>query len=686
MSIPTGLRIPDINVLIFRIIHIFFLLIVCAAPTGTAHTLYITPHPQQPDSSVIKLKEVDVKYSDPASSFAKSSTNGISLGVKALRNMTSFMGHNDPIRIMQSLPAVASNDVISGGIYVQGCENAHNLVTIDGAQVYNPSHLFGLFSVFNTPHFQAFDIRTDSHRATDDNFIGATISGYTYDNVPYHTSGEISVGIIDTHATVRTPIKAETNALTVSGRITYVNALFGDRLKLDNAPIRYGFSDWNATFLQRLGHDWMLKVSAYLGSDNMRLPDPNYASDLRFGWTNAAASASIFNSGSQRHTFAFSTYSNRFDISYADIHRKLPSSLRDYSYSGDLKVGNFNIAAIAHIRDIEPQHTLSDAESISAIASEISAGADYHINILPIWDIVPGIKFSGYSVKSFHRIYPLPSLNSTLRLKEWMEITLSTSRLAQFCHKIEESTMGLPTDYWIAADKKIRPLTANCGVVSVAGSLISGNLAYSLSGYYRDIRHMTDWRGMLFNLISDTYDPSSDILSGKGRAWGMAAMIRASFGNIQGWVSYNYGKSRILVPDKEPRWRPSSHDRSHDININLSWHISNTFTASASWVYATGRPYTEPLYGYMIGENLICEFKPLNSSSLPDMHRLDLSLDWNFRRSGKTQQGLTASVYNAYGNANTLFVSYEYSPDKGFYKKRMDFSAVIPYISYYLRF
>lgn len=659
------------------------ILLTCAVSKGAAHVNIPVSH--KPDSLVIELNEISISHHDTSNSLQLISAEGGVLGVKALRKMTSFMGQNDPIRIMQSLPAVASNDVISGGIYVQGCENSHNFITIDGAQVYNPSHLFGIFSVFNTPHFQRFDISTDSHRAIDSNFIGAKIEGVTSDDPACRTSVDASIGVIDSHATVSTPIKAYRSALTVSGRVSYINAVFGNSLKLDNAPIRYGFSDWNATYLHKIGDNRTLKISGYFGSDNMRLPDPNYASDLKFGWTNGVVSASFSESNRQRHTLSFSSYSNRLSISYSNINSRIRSGLTDYAYSGFYKAGNISLAASAHLRNIAPQQNISSRKT-RVSTGEISVAADWDIVILPKWSVRPGLRLAGYAAKSFQGFYPLPSLTSTLRLKNWMIFTVNLSRLAQFNHKIEESNMGLPTDYWIPADGRFKPLRADCGIASVSGNIVGGVLSYSVTGYYRKISNLTDWCGMLFNILSDSYDPSDDVVSGKGRARGISCLLSVTTGNLRGWVSYNYGKSQINVVGKNPGWHPTSHDRTHDFNITLSLTLLKNLNASASWVYATGRPYTEPLYGYILGENLICEFKPLNSSRLPAMHRLDLSVDWTFWHKGGIRQGLTASLYNAYAHANTLFVSYDYKPDKGFYKRNMDFKAVIPYISYYLKF
>lgn len=656
---------------------------VCAASSGAAHTIYC----QQPtDTTATRLQEIEVTATDPNKALGTRSSDGsLTFGAQALKSLHSFMGQDDPIRAMQSLPAVASNDIISGGIYVQGCENSHNYISLDEAQVYNPSHLFGLFSVFNTPHFQRFDINTDTHRASSPNYIGASIKGRTTDVVPSKISVEASAGIISTNATVRAPLSYEKSALALSARITYLNAIFGDKLRLGNSPVEYDFSDFNATYLHRFGEEWRLKISGYFGTDDMRLPDPNYASAFKFGWDNTALSISAIDGDRQSHTLSFSSYSNRFDISYSDIYRKLPSALCDYSYASTLTISDFSLYAAAHVRNINPQHA-ADAVGKSDISAEISLGADQHLRIHPKIGLVAGLKITSYTIKDFNKIYPLPSISATAKIADWAEISLNASLLAQFTHKIEESTMGLPTDYWMAADRTHKPLTAKCVSTTFAGNISDGKIAYSLTGYLRDIRHMTDWRGILFNMLSDSYDPAVDIISGKGRAWGVSAMTSVKFERMRCMASYNYGKSCIYQDDEHPGWRPTSHDRTHDLNLTVSWHPSSRISVCASWVYATGRPYTEPLYGYILGENLICEYAPLNSSRLPAMHRLDLSADFIIRATGKFRQGITASIYNAYGAENVLFQSFSYSPEKGFYKKSKKFDAIIPYISYYLKF
>ena len=663
---------------------------VCAASSAAAQTAIAGSEPA--DTSANPLGEVQVVARRRPPAFSQGKEGGqYSLGAAAISALPRLLGNSDPLRIMQALPMVASSDFISGGIYVQGSENAHNHVSIDGMDIYNPVHFLGLFSVFNTPHFDTFDITMNTDNSASADFVGADISANTSSTPVTDLQGSASVGLLDAYATVKTPVNKGKSSLTLSGRLTYLNALYGDAIKLGNAPLDYGFQDFNATYLQSLGKGYRLKFSAFYGSDNMKVSDPNYSADILMGWRNMAAGATLLCPDKSTHTLGYSFFSNKARVSYADIDRNMPSRLYALNYSGVMKIGRATIGAGAVYRHITPQYVEdlrrggSEAPRSSGGSAEIRVGGMLPFSI-GRFELQPGAKLVYYNGGDLSRIYALPAFTAVYRMSADASLKFHAGRRAQFVHKIEESTLGLPTDFWIAAGRNYRPLESMDYSLSYRGRTGLFNLGYDISAYYRTFSHMMTWNGSLFDMLGNRFDPMSGVESGRGRAYGIAAMVQGRVGPVQGILSYTLSKSSQKFSGKSSRWYPYLHDRTHDLKLNVVWNISRGLTASASFVYASGQPFTEPLYAYMIGENLICEFKEYNSSRVSAMHRLDLALDWMFYRHGPVEQGLNVSVFNAYAHGNELFRSYSFSVKEGIHPSSMTMGYAIPSLSYYIKF
>lgn len=664
---------------------------VCATLDCVAQTAYVDScrNDTTNESSVRILKDFEIVGHRQAKAIEIDESPGnFKLGAKAMGELPRFMGITDPLRVIQSLPAVSSTDFISGGIYVQGSENAHNEVLLDDVEVFNPMHLFGLFSIFNTPHFESFDVDINSGSTEIRNFVGAEIKGVTPWYHPHSIEGEASLGIIDTHATLRIPLVKEKSSLFLSGRTTYVDLLYGNFIQIDNAPLKYGFSDFNATYLQNLSKGWEMKVGAFYSRDHMSTVDPNYSSEIALGWKNANAGVTFRQKDIQSHTLGCSYFSNKVRFNYSTTDINLPSDIYSFSYIGGGNIGKFKLGGGINFRHATPQsYSNTDIQEKVNFSTALEASINGWIPLqFGKFGICPSLKAVLYTTEGFTKLYPVPSLSGNLRLNDNIAFDVNAARRIQCTHKIEESAVGLPTDFWILAGRYTKPLDSYNFSLGMSGNTFNNKLSFSLSGFYRILSNATAWTGALFNMINSDYDPMTDVVTGKGKVYGVAGMLQTTIGPIQGWITYTWSKSLLNFPDRSCKWYPYSHDRTHDIKLNLIWHIRRNLSVSASFIYATGLPYTEALYAYMIGENLIFKFNEYNSSRLPDMHRLDLGLDWKFYNKGKIRQGLNISLFNVYANDNVMFRTFSYSTESGIHTRETKLDFILPSVSYYINF
>lgn len=207
----------------------------------------------------------------------------------------------------------------------------------------------------------------------------------------------------------------------------------------------------------------------------------------------------------------------------------------------------------------------------------------------------------------------------------------------------------------------------------------------NVSGYGKLMRNLSEFTGALTDLSSPDYNPLGDIGFGKGYAIGISISANRQIGRVRARVNYNLGQTRFKFYGDNDGYTPSAHDRPHDLNASLNWDVGSHITLSASYTLASGTPYTRAKFGYMIGENLICEYFPHNSSRLPTYKRLDLAASWRLTLRGLTHC-ISATVYNALANHNVLFIYTRYSLDKGIEQRRSVMSAFIPSLTYELSF
>ena len=636
-----------------------------------------------PDSMAVELHEVSVATRAPQR-ILRPADDRFSFSAADMAGMPHVFGADDPIRMMQVLPAVRTSNDLNAGISIQGCSHSYNHTAIDGAPLTNPSHMLGLFSVFNSGHFRSFSLKPSGHRAIEPNFVGGAIAASTASEPDTLLRGTVTVGLIESHATVTMPLRKGSNSLIISARQSYLDKVFPSALKIDHACVGYSFGDINATFIQGIGADGTLKANFFYSHDHMTMRDGLYDSDGRFRWSNIMGAVSYVGNR-QTHILAASHFRNRFHLRQTSMDLDLPSALTRVSYAGTYSLGGFTIGADGELRICDEQ-TTSDTPVHADRAGEISLSADYRWEPYKGMIIRPGLRATLFSSSGYTRVYPMPRLSATVPIGRDWHITASYGMYAQFTHLIEESGTGMPTDFWINASQRFRPLTAQSLSLSATGVLPGRMFAVNVEAYCRWLNNVVEYNGALLNMVSSRYHPLDDVLTGHGHAYGLSVALMKNTGRLRGWIGYNIGRSENRFPELDNAWHPAAHDRLHDLSVMLSWQLPKGWSVGASFVHATGTPYTEASYGYMIGENLICEYRPHNSSRLPDYNRLDLSADWRIPSRGRLTHCLGVSLYNALWSRNVLFQYVAWSAKEGLNHKQSVMSSAIPSLTYTISF
>ena len=203
--------------------------------------------------------------------------------MSSMDDLPKILGNSDPIHYTQMLPGIGTNAEYQSGIHIQGCDNSHNIVSINGVPLYNVNHLLGFFSIFNASHFSTLNIRKSLYDVSTANRLGGGLDMETNDNIPDSTNGEFALGLISSQGTLRTPLGRRTS-MTLSLRGSYINMLYGSWLKADNTQIEYSFYDCNFTLCNHIDDRNTVTIDFYAGNDTGNLNESSYLSDNALKW------------------------------------------------------------------------------------------------------------------------------------------------------------------------------------------------------------------------------------------------------------------------------------------------------------------------------------------------------------------------------------------------------------------
>lgn len=636
------------------------------------------------------LQEVVVTAVGPVKGVSQDEAGSISLTQRGLSEAPSFMGSRDPLAMLRSMPAVATNNDLRASMNVRGTASGSNSWYADGVRIGNPLHILGFYSGFNPDFFQKYEFRPGYIPASYPNTSGAFLEASSATDVAARFSGKASVGLIESHFGLSTPIVKDRLSVALGGRLAYPSKIFPDLLKMGSSSLQYGFGDANIALTGRLTDRDILKVSAFFDRDNLDVSDRRQGvKEGFFRWMNIAAGASWMRSSNEVDVY-FSRYTNRLRLDQGSQTLDLPSGLTEAAARCRLALpAGFHVGGDVNWRRTQGIHN-SALKATNGVAPqeafEANAAAEWRGQLGRQWRLEGGLRLSVYTSGGYTAFFPQPRVAATFKLPGDYFISAAYQRLMRFDRLIESSGGGLPSDFWISASSGVKPEDVNSFELGAGGMIPWIGANFRIDLYAKRILHASDYVGTVLDLLSPSYDAEPNIVDARGWARGISISLMRQFGRVRGRIGYNLGKTTLRAERFGDDPYPAPYDRTHDLNVALTWQPWNWLQISASYVYATGLPYTRAKYGYMIGENLICEYYPHNSSRLPDYNRLDMAVSWKHTSSRGLGQEVTVSVYNVLGSKNVLFEYMNYSIADGISHKESVMNMVIPSITYTISF
>lgn len=651
------------------------------------------------DSVQQHIKEVEIKVTRQ-NSVSETPQGRIYWNMASLEGMPHLLGAADPLRCLQLLPGISTNNDYATGIHVQGCSPAHTLPEIDGAPVFNASHLLGLFSVFTASHFRGMSLTKSRHNASFGNYLGGHLAFHPLDSLARAVHLNATFSFMESEGTLTLPTGRK-GTLYLSARGSYLNLLYGDLMDVDEMKMNYGLQDYNLTYIVLPDERNRIQFNVYHGSDHTDMLQKDYQSDCTLNWQNTAASLNWHHLGrklAMKQTVFFSHYDNETGIEMGGIALEQTSGLVQTGYKSSARHTSerwdWTVGLDYRYTVLRPMefHTTgsymqNDHPAIRERAHEASAYAHTEIRLCPQFTLNGGLRLSCYRRGHKTHVHPSPRITALWQPLPCHSFYLHYGTYHQYLHQVTLSNGGLPVDFWTSSSPSVSPEKAHS--IAIGYRMESPRKTYEagVELYYKRLKGQYEYHGSIFDILTASYDMTGSLSEGNGENYGMDVLLKRNRGKLTGWISYSLSRSRRHFPDRGTReWYNSAYERRHDLSLAAEYKITPHWSVGGDFVLASGTPYTAVRSLYMLNLNLVNEYGKHNGNHLPPAHRIDLSLTYRLPKRKKAEHSINLSVFNVYAHRNVLFRYMDFSKEHYGYKPVYSLCRALPSVGYTLKY
>lgn len=658
------------------------------------------------------------------------------LAINTIKKIPAVLGEVDVIKSITLLPGVTNAGEGASGFNVRGGAADQNLILLDEAILFNSSHLFGFFSVFNPDAIKDIQLYKGGIPASYGGRASSVLNIYQKEGNRKKFESEGGIGLISSRLLLEGPLKKEKSSFLIGGRSSYAHLFLPLIESVDNNKAY--FYDLNTKLSYTLNDRNTIYLSGYFGRDVF---DIDNLFDLAYG--NSVANFRW------NHLFSNKLFSN-LSLIYSDYDYTLDFGLAEFDWNLGITNFNFKYDFKHYLNDktkleyglngiyykFDPGFIQPTAESSPvqarklenkfAFENAVYAGVSYQLsskinlqaglrlsnflrlgqkmntyaNDNPLLYIessqiyeeaqpTGSVTYSkGEVIKSF--TYPEPRFSMAYQLDSNQSFKLSYNRMAQYLHLISNTNSPTPIDVWAPSGKYIDPQLLD--QVAVGYFKIFDNNRYNLEveAFYKTIQNRLDYIDGAELIANDAIEQI--LLTGQARAGGLEVLFRKNEGKLTGWIAYTLSRSEQQTPGRTPsevginygNWYATPYDKTHDISITTNYDLNKRWNLNANFIYQTGQPITYPNAQYQFSGFSIPNFESRNSSRLPAYHRLDVSAVYSpKKRSGEWVFG----IYNFYNRKNAASIRFQENLETGRNEAlRLTIFGIIPSVTYNFKF
>lgn len=666
-----------------------------------------------------KLNEV-VVYANKKDQNVTSTSMGVEkLSIGEIRKMPALMGEVDVIKAIQLLPGVQATSEGGSGYSVRGGSADQNLILLDNATVYNASHMFGFFSVFNNDVVNNVELYKGDLPMKYGGRLSSLLDVQLKEDYTGKVRGTGGIGLISSRLMIEGGLGKNTSWM-IGGRRSYADLFL--KLSSDKSLKESSiyFYDLNAKITHRLSPKDRLSLNMYLGKDN-------------FG-----SSVGQFNYGNR---VASLTWGHAFN---ENVFSKLSLNATNYHYNLQSKMSESKVKWQSDITDVtlrwDFDHTVSDlmklTYGVTSTYHNFNPGLitrptypDYKMplynalehgiylsaeqKLMENMTIKYGLRLSAFqnlgsvtsysydashnvsdsihysAGKVYHTYYALePRVGVVYKLTENSSVKANYARNTQFIQLANSSSSGSPLDLWFPCSPNVKPQRVDMVSAGYFRNLNQNIFETSVEVYYKKMNNVVDFADHAQLLLNSKLE--GEIRVGTGQAYGVEFMVRKNTGRLTGFINYTLSRSERTIPEiNNGETYLSPYDKTHCVNLSLSYELSKKWNISANWVYSTGNPTTYPTGRFEINGEYFPIYSGRNEYRRPDYHRLDLSVNYVPKHNPKKlwTGEWNFSLYNAYGHKNPWIITYDQNTPSGVPDANMTYLfGAVPSITYNFKF
>ncbi|GLB48159.1 collagen-binding protein [Neptunitalea sp. Y10] len=662
------------------------------------------------------------------------------LKTETIKKIPVVLGEVDIIKSIQLLPGVSNAGEGAGGFNVRGGAADQNLVLLDEAIIYNTSHLFGFFSVFNADAIKDLELYKGAIPAQFGGRVSSVLDVRQKDgnNKNFNLTG--GIGVVSSRLAAEGPLVKDKSSFLLAGRGSYAH-LF---LKIADEPNTAYFYDVNGKVNYQLGDRDKLYLSGYYGRDVMKIDgifENNYGNisgNLRW---NHVFNDKLFSNASLIYSkydyqviidfveldwiASIDNYNFKYDLKYyANQNLKLNAGISSIYYNfnpGEVMPTSESSAvnylqldekrALEHGAYISAEHKLTDkltalyglrfslfsrlgGQNLNNYANDLPVVYNETLGVYEEGEVLSETYYDrGETIESYNNFEP--RLGLSYQLNDDTSVKVGYSRTAQYLHLLSNTQAVTPVDVWAPSGKFIKPQLSDQFSAGYFRNFAGNKYSLEVESFYKTVDNRIDYVDGSDLIGNNTIE--TEILSGEARAYGLEVLLKKNKGNLTGWIAYTLSKSEQRTPGgasgglgiNNGNWYNTSYDRTHDLSVTGSYYLSKKWSLGANLIFQTGRPVTYPNGQYQYEGISVANYAGRNENRLPAYHRIDLSATYtpNRKPDARWKGEWVFSIYNVYNRYNAASITFGQNQATGVNEAvRTSIFGAVPSVSYNFKF
>jgi hypothetical protein len=691
-------------------------------------------------SSEQQLDEIVVTTNKKSANIKSTEMSVNKLSMATIKKMPVVMGEADVLKSILLLPGVTNAGEGQSGFNVRGGGADQNLILLDEAMIFNSSHVFGFFSVFNPDAIKDLKLYKGGIPSRYGGRASSVLDIYQKEgnSNSFHMNG--GIGLISSRLLAEGPIVKDKGSFLIGGRASYAH-LF---LQLaDNENSAY-FYDLNAKLNYKFDDNNSLYASGYFGRDFF-----NISENFKNNYGNSTVNLRWNHLFSDRHfsnlSVIFSDY--YYGLTFSQVGFDWRSGIKNFNLKYDFRYYlsdkiklNYGINSIYYKFNPGTIKPMSDESSINfkqldkKNAYEPSVYLEAEHQASQKLSFLYGLRFSMFyrlgastvnlyennqavtfndQLKIYEKGIPIgtktygyndvitsfsnwePRFSTTYVLNDDSSIKASYNRMVQYLQLVSNTASPTPLDIWTPSDQYIKPQLADQIAVGYFRNFDNDMYSLEIESFYKKVKNRLDYIDGADLIANDALEQV--ILNGELRAYGLEVMLRKNSGKLNGWIAYTLSNSEQRTPGRTPDelginngdWYKSGYHKLHNLAITANYAWTHKWTLSGNFIFQSGQPVTYPNGQYMYQGITIPSYDSRNKNSLPLYHHLDLSATYvpkPDKRKG-WQSEWVFSIYNIYNRKNAASISFQENQTSGENEAvRLSIFGMVPSVSYNFKF